>query len=296
MKTPSTALLFLMAAMTLTGANVPLAKAIVTEVPLYAFLFFRFAIASAALTPLVRLEDGPRLRDMPLSDLRDVSLMALVGMLGYTVLMFEGVRRTSASDAGIITATLPAVAAIMSVLFLRNRLSGVQWTAVTLAVLGLVMVQARAGETGHATLLGNSIVVGAVLCEAGFVIIGKRLAPRYRPLRLSLGANLVGLVLSLPLMLFEGRAWELIALPLRTQAGALWYVMSASVLSLWLWYRGLPHVPAWLAGLATAALPVSALAISLVVLGEAIDAARLIGAAFVLASIAMGAWTTRNFR
>lgn len=288
------ALLFLMGAMTLTGANVPLAKVLAGALPLYAFLVFRFAVASAALLPLARFEAGPRLRDMPLGALRDVALMSLVGMLGYTVMIFEGVRRTSAVDAGIITATLPAVAAVMSVLLLRDRLARLQWGAVALAVAGLMLVQTRAGDADPGTLLGNVLVMGAVLCEAGFVIIGKRLAPPYRPFRLSLGANLVGLVLSLPLMLMEGRAHELATLPPATLLAATWYVLSASVIALWLWYRGLPHVPAWLAGLATAALPISALAVSFLALGEGLDAVRIVGSLCVLASIALGAFTLRR--
>lgn len=288
------ALLFLMGAMTLTGANVPLAKVLAGTLPLYAFLVFRFAVASAALVPLARFEAGPRLRDMPAAAMRDVAAMSLVGMLGYTVMIFEGVRRTSAVDAGIITATLPAVAAVMSVLFLRDRLARLQWGAIALAVAGLMLVQARAGDASSATLVGNLLVMGAVLCEAGFVILGKRLAPPYRPFRLSLGANLVGLALSLPLMLIEGRVLELATLPAETLLGATWYVLSASVFSLWLWYRGLPHVPAWLAGLATAALPVSALVVSFLVLGESLDTVRVFGALCVLASIALGALTLRR--
>jgi len=288
------ALLFLMGAMTLTGANVPLAKVLAGALPLYAFLVFRFAVASAALVPLARLEAGPRLRDMPAGALRDVALMSLVGMLGYTVMIFEGVRRTSAVDAGIITATLPAVAALLSVLLLRDRLARLQWGAIALAVAGLMLVQTRAQDASAATLLGNVLVMGAVLCEAGFVIIGKRLAPPYRPFRLALAANVAGLMLSLPLMLAEGRAGELASLPATTMFAATWYVLSASVFSLWLWYRGLAHVPAWAAGLATAALPVSALVVSYIILGERLDAVRIIGAGCVLASIALGAWTLRR--
>ena len=50
-----------------------------------------------------------------------------------------------------------------------------------------------------------------------------------------------------------------------------WYALAASVICLWLWYRGLPYVETWLAGLATAAIPVVALATSALYLGETID-------------------------
>lgn len=290
---PLRALILLMAAMTLTGANVPLAKSIGASVPLYAFLAFRFALATAALVPLAHLEEGPRIRDMPVHAWRDMGLMSLVGMVGYTILIFEGVGRTSATDAGIITATLPAIAALLGVSFAGDRLSRTQWVAIGVAVAGLVLVQARAGKAGEASWLGNLLVVGAVFCEAGFVILGKRLAPPYQPFRLSLGANAIGLLLSLPLVLMEGRMGELMRLPVSVWIASIWYVISASVLALWLWYRGLPNVPAWLAGLATTALPISALVVSTVLLGETLDAWRVVGAALVLSSIAIGAMTLR---
>ena len=75
-----------------------------------------------------------------------------------------------------------------------------------LAVAGLMLVQATSAAAGGGTsLVGNLLVAGAVLCEASFVILGKRLAPPYRPLRLALGANLVGLVLAIPLALCSTR-------------------------------------------------------------------------------------------
>ena len=128
--------------MTLTGANVAFGKAIVAEVPVYVFVLFRFVVASAALALLVRREPGPKLSEMTGAEWRDLALMALLGMVGFTVLMFEGLKRTAAADAGIITATLPAVVAVLGVAFAGERLSRAAGGAVALAVAGLVLVQA----------------------------------------------------------------------------------------------------------------------------------------------------------
>jgi len=287
--TRAAAALSLVAAMALTGANVAFGKAIVAEVPVYTFVFFRFLVASAALALMAVREPGPRLTGMAPAQARDLVLMALLGMVGFTVLMFEGLRRTAAADAGIITATLPAVVAVMSVALAAERLSRTQLGAVALAVAGLALVQAAGARGGTATLLGNLLVGGAVLCEASFVMLGKRLAPPYRPLRLALGANVVGLVLSLPLALIDASALDLGSVALSIWLLAIWYALSASVFCLWLWYRGLPHVETWLAGLATAAIPVAALAASALFLGETIGWARLAGAGLVMAGIALGA-------
>jgi drug/metabolite transporter (DMT)-like permease len=282
------AALSLLAAMTLTGANVAFGKAVVAVFPIYVFVLFRFAIASMALLVVASAEQGPKLKDMSFGQWRDLVLMSLLGMVGFTVLMFEGLKRTAAADAGIITAALPAVVALMG-MALGERLSRLQAAAVALAVAGLGLVHAGSASAGTPTLVGNLLVGGAVLCEASFVLLGKRLAPPFRPLRLALGANLVGLVLALPFALTELPGFDPNAVTLQMWALGTWYALAASVICLWLWYRGLPYVETWLAGLATAAIPIAALALSALYLGEAIGSLRLAGAGLVIAAIALGA-------
>ena len=279
----------LLAAMTLTGANVAFGKEIVAALPIYLFVLFRFIVACAALAPLAAAEPGPKLAEMSAGQWRDLSLMSLLGMVGFTVLMFEGLKRTGAADAGIIAATLPAVVAVMGVALAGDRLSRAQALAVALAVGGLVLVQAAGATAGQSSLAGNLLVGGAVLCEASFVVLGKRLAPPYRPLRLALGANLVGLVLSVPLALPELPGFDPRSVAPGMWLLGTWYTLAASVICLWLWYRGLPYVETWLAGLATAAIPLAALAMSALYLGEAIGGWKLAGAALVIAGIALGA-------
>jgi drug/metabolite transporter (DMT)-like permease len=287
--TRSAAALSLLAAMMLTGANVAFGKAVVAAFPIYVFVLFRFAVATIALLFVVGAESGPKLRNMTRGQQRDLVFMSLLGMVGFTVLMFEGLKRTAAADAGIITATLPAVVALLSVIVVGDRLSRAQAGAVALAVAGLVLVHATGAATGTSTLLGNLLVGGAVLCEASFVLLGKRLAPPYRPLRLALGANLVGLMVSLPLALMELPAFDPASVEPQMWALGIWYSLAASVICLWLWYRGLPYVETWLAGLATAAIPVAALATSALYLGETIGPVKLAGAALVIAGIVLGA-------
>jgi len=286
---PRLAALSLVAAMALTGSNVAFGKAIAAAVPVYLFVLFRFLVASAALAPMARAEPGPRLSAMRPAQWRDLALMALLGLVGFTVLMLEGLKRTAAADAGIITATLPAVVAAFSVVLMGERLSRTQAVAVALGVAGLALVEATGAARGASTLVGNLLVLAAVLCEASFVILGKRLAPPYRPLRLALGANLAGLVLSVPLALTAAGGFDVRSVTPEMWLLGTWYALSASVLCLWLWYAGLPHVETWLAGLATAAMPVAALATSALYLGETIGWVQLAGAGLVIGAIALGA-------
>jgi drug/metabolite transporter (DMT)-like permease len=96
-------------------------------------------------------------------------------------------------------------------------------------------------------------------------------------------------MLAAPLAVAEAPSFDPRAVPVEVWLLGTWYALSASVFCLWLWYAGLPHVETWLAGLATAAIPVAALAVSALYLGETIGRAQLAGAALVIAAITLGA-------
>jgi len=290
------AALYLVSAMALTGANVPFGKAIVAELPIYLFIAFRFMVASAVLAALAWREAGPRLSEMTRPQAVDMLLLGLLGSVLYTAFLLEGVQRTAGMDAGIIMSTLPAIAALLGILLNRERPGGTNLAAIALAIGGLVMVQAQAAGGGARSTTGNFLVGLAVLCEASFVLISARIARVYRPIRLSLGVSLAGLLISVPLALPELMSGATLSASPAIWALAVWYALTSSVLCTILWYRGAPHVETWMAGLATAALPVAAISVSVAFLGESIDAGRFDGAVLVITAIAVGALSGRDRR
>jgi drug/metabolite transporter (DMT)-like permease len=109
---------------------------------------------------------------------------------------------------------------------------------------------------------------GAVLCEASYVILGKRLAETRAPLRVSALINLWGLTLTAPLGL-----WQLARADLGALGAGLWlllvfYSLAAGLFSVGRWVSGLKHVPANQAGVFTVALPIAATAVGVLLLGE----------------------------
>lgn len=72
------AALSLLAAMTLTGANVAFGKSLVAAFPIYVFVLFRFVISSLALLVVASTAQGLKLKDMRFGQWRDLGL-------GFTV-------------------------------------------------------------------------------------------------------------------------------------------------------------------------------------------------------------------
>jgi len=283
------AALSLIAAMAFTGANVPFGKIIADEMPIYVFILLRFMIASAALASIVHKEPGPRLVTMNGRQWLDLLILAFVGSVLFTAFILEGTRLSTATEAGIITATIPAAATLLGIIFFRRRPTVSQAALIGLAVLGLGVVQLGPAETAENRTLGNLLVGCAVLCEASFVVVSQRMSSAFRPIRLSLGVSLVGVVLSLPLALSEVSRFDPAAMSLALWGLVAWYALSSSVFCTILWYRGAAHVEPWMAGLATAALPVTAILIATLLLGEPITLYRACGATIVVIAIIAGA-------
>lgn len=292
----------LLAAMAFTGANVPIGKMIVAEMPVHLFLVVRFVIASAALAALMTPADRRTIREaLPRAGL-DILILAGIGSVLFTVLLLEGTKRTTGSEAGIITATLPAVVALIAAIILRQRIGTIGAAAIVLSVLGLAVVQlgaiGAAPTGGTAPAFGNALVFAAVVCEAIFVLRSQRTAAMMSPVALSFAVSTASLLLALPLLAFEFALTDAWAATTQVSTGtwliAVWYALSASVFCTILWYLGVAHVPSWQAGLATTALPIAALAVSAAALGERLTAWQGIGTVLVVVAIVIGALARRS--
>lgn len=280
--------------MAMTGANVPLAKVLVDALPAEVLLLLRFALASAVLAIAVRWEPGPALRSLTLQEWSAVGVLGIFGSVLFTLAVLEGVKRTSGASAGIILAALPAVVAIIGLL-LGDRLRRGEVAMIALAVAGVALIQgpATSGATGTQPMLGNLLIGCAVACEAAFVIVARGISEKVKPLRLSMGVALVSLAVCAPTGIAGLARFDWTGIEPRNWALLAWYALTASILCTALWYRGVAHVETWAAGLATTAVPVAALAVSVVVLGEEIGGKQIAGAALVIAAIALGALSRR---
>lgn len=292
-------MLSLIAAMALMGANVPLSNLLIAAIPVEVLLMLRFVVASAVLAVLSRSEPGPPLAALTVRQWGEVVVLALAGSVLFTWFLLEGVRRTSGASAGIIMAALPAVVAVAG-LMLGERLRRGEGAMIALAVAGVGMIQVwgvggAGGKSGISSeIAGNLLIACAVLCEATFVLVARRISTEVGPIRLSLAVALVSLLVCAPFGIGGVLRLDASTVSLGLWALLVWYAMTASVLCTVLWYRGVAHVERWAAGLATAAVPVTALAVSAVVLGERISVVQMAGGALVIGAIAAGALSGRG--
>jgi len=293
--------LFLIAAMALVGSNVGFGKSIVAVVPVMLFALLRFLIAIVCMAPWYK---PSRMRRVTRGEWTNLFLQAFFGTFGFTLLMLNGVRLTSALAAGIITSTIPATVALLSWLVLRERPSVRTLVSVVLAVAGVAILNAyRGGESAGAApadasqaLLGNLLVMGAVLCESIYVILSRRLTQTLPAIEICAYTHLIGGLLMLPLGLVPLLTFNLSTVPLPIWGLVVWYALSASIFSFWLWMKGIRHVPAHLAGVFTSVLPIAAATYGIVALGETPGWAHGVALACVVAGILVASWPAQPRR
>ncbi|MEO8857409.1 MAG: DMT family transporter, partial [Burkholderiaceae bacterium] len=220
------------------------------------------------------------------------------------ICMLYGVSMTSAISAGVIMAGTPAAIAVMSWLFLGERVAPRLWVAAGCAVLGLgVLAFARPDVAAQgpgvgitrpgAPWLGNLLVFAAVLCEAGYTVIGKRLSGALGSRRIASLINLWGLALMTPFGAYIALRFDFAAVGAGTWSLLVFYALSASVVVVWLWMTGTRRVPAAQGGILTVMLPISAALVGVFALGETLGLMQML--AFVLALFGvLLAWRTRS--
>jgi drug/metabolite transporter (DMT)-like permease len=292
--TPWAAYLYLAASMALVGSYVGLSKLLVAVLPVFLLAWLRFGIAALAMLHWVRRGPG----EAPLSR-HDRWLLFWESFLGnflFSICMLYGVALSSAVAAGVAMAGIPGAVALLSWLFMRERIAPRVWLAIACAASGIAMLAlARSGDAGPAVSpLGYALLLGAVLCEACYVVIGKRLTGNVSPRRISALINLWGLALVTPLGLWQALSFDFSVVRAPTWGLLLFYALAASVVTVWLWMKGLTTVPAARAGVFSVMLPVSAALIGVLVLGEPFTAVHALAFAMALAGVLLATWPGRG--
>lgn len=297
--TPWFAYACLAASMALVGSYVGLSKLLVAALPVFLLAWLRFGIAAVAMLPWTRRAS----HEPPLSphDRRLLFWESFLGNFLFSICMLYGVLLTSAVAAGVTMAAIPATVALMSWWWLGERPGRRVIAAIACAMAGIAWLAlvreapahgggAAASTTALPAWLGPLLLLGAVVCEASYVVIGKRLAASVPPRRISALINLWGLVLVTPLGLWQALSFDFAAVPAGTWWLLVFYALAASVITVWLWMKGLTRVPAQRAGVFSVLLPVSAAAVGVIFLGEPFGAGHAVALGLALAGVLLAVW------
>lgn len=290
--------------MSLVGAYVALTKPLAMVLPVFLLGWLRFGIGAVAMLRWLR---KPATEPVLTAQTRWlIFLESFLGNFLFTLCMILGVSMTSAVSAGVIMSAIPATVAVLSRIFLKETISPRVWAAIACGVLGISLLSVAQGQGAIAPGLsddgsgmnrqwiGNALVFGAVVCEATYAVIGKKLTAVLSPKRISAVINLWGFVLMTPMGLYTALHFDFTAVRLDMWVLLVFYGLAASVWTVWLWMKGLKSVPASQAGVFTVMLPISAAVVGVLALGETLDGLQLMAFAIALAGLLLATLSSRR--
>lgn len=269
------------------GVNFSVIKVALTELEPMAFNALRFPLASLVLVGFL-LARGPLSR--PRSE--DVPRLVGLGLLGnvvYQLLFISGIDRTTAGNASLLLATTPIWTLLLSTLRGHERPSPLVWLGVMGTGAGMVLVVLGAGglRFGPESMAGDLLMVSASAVWAVYTVGARDLVHRYGPLQVtawtlwtgSAGLVLIGIpwVTRTSLATVSPVAWASIV-----YAGTLAISVAYAI-----WYRGVARLGNARTAVYSNLVPVVALAVAWLWLGERPVPLQFAGAGVILGGLTL---------
>lgn len=285
---------FLMTGMALFGSATPISKLVGEGLPIFTASLFRVVLGSASLLPFVVGDLGRQVRALTRSDWWYLSLIALFGMVGFTVFLIYGMRFISGVAGSIVMSFTPALTALAAFLFMGSAMDWRRAIAVGLGVAGVLVISVFKGqfddEGSQHFYLGVALVLAAISCEACYTLVGKKATEHLPPLFTSFMASVMSIPLFLLLALIDVRQVEFASISATSWGALLWWGIGTLGAGSALWYSGIARSDGTTAAGFMAVMPLSALILSYFLLGESFRPIHSLGIALVLASVAIMSW------
>lgn len=260
-------------------------KSGLSSVPPMLFALLRYAVASVLLVPLALARGGLSRLPKPVP-WKTLLFMSLSGVTVYYILFNLALAYTTASQTALIQSSFPAVVAFMAVVWLHEHVSRRRVVGIVLAVVGVVLIVANttADASARDPLLGNALAFASVLVWGVYTILAKRMS-KADPIAVTATISFIGTILLIPAVLLEGANVSLSSIPMSGWLPILYLGALASATSYLLYTRALRDIDASLVGTYVNLSPVIGVVAGVVVLGESVTAAAVIGGILVLAGV-----------
>lgn len=272
------------------GINFVVAKITLQEFPPMSLALLRFALASLLLAPFFLAET----KKVKINK-KDLPKLIAIGILIITLnitFFFEGIKRTTAIDASVLSLTIPMLSVLVGWWFLKEKVFLVNLLGIALGFIGALTIvglpQVITGTVSAQALTGNLLIICASIAWVAGATISKKILSKYSSLVVTAVAFLVGTI-----TMFIPAAFEYIQNPgwisqvtILGVLGLGFMTFLSSISAYFLFEWGLSKTSITMADIFQYIEPFVAAILAVFILGEKLSDQFLIGAGL----IAIGAY------
>lgn len=271
------------------GGNAVTAKYVTGELPPATTAFFRFAWVSVILLAMVWRKEGrgclPARGQLP-----GIAALAVTGIFGHNMLIFFGVKFSTATNMSLFAAVNPVITACLAAVFLHERLNRLQAAGVTLSLAGVVVIITKADPAVLAGLsfnTGDILLASAPVAWALYSVVGRKVMRGMSALAATAWASAAGTVLLFGAALAEGFTGSMALSPLGW-ASMMYMIVGSGVTAFYWWNQGVTVIGPSRAAIFMNVIPLAGMLFAAVLLGETVSLPQAAGATMIIA----GVWLT----
>lgn len=289
------AFLLLGLVMLLWAGNSIVARAVRFDVPPFTLAFLRWsgatlAVAPFALRPLRR--DWPAIR----RGWRSLLFLGLIGIGAFNALLYSGLQYTTATNALLLQAAIPAAMVLADRLFFGVRASAWQIVGVTASMLGVAAIVFE-GDPAAALRLhfgfGDALILISVVVWALYTVF-LRTRPAISATSFIAVTFSIGVLVMAPLAAIEWQQGRTVNWSDPVIAAILYVALLPSLFSYFLYNHATGIVGPANAGQAITLMPLFGALVAAALLGERLYAFHFVGMVFILAGIALSLLAVRR--
>lgn len=274
------------------GATPVIAKLGLEEFPAMTLAFLRFFLASLLLLPFVlTAKKGMRINRVDWPIIVGIGL-ALVTF--HIFFFFEGLKRTEAIDASVLSLVVPIFSVLAGWWFLREKIYVINLFGVLMGILGALTIIGVPllflGDLTAQRLIGNVLVVLSGLMFVIGAVLSRKALKLYSPLTVIFYAFIIGAISFFPLMVidyFRDPNW-VYRVTLVGLSAVVFLTFLSSISAYFLYEWGIKRIGIIRADLIQYIQPAIAASLAVPLLGERISYSFVVGTCLIVLGVYWG--------
>jgi drug/metabolite transporter (DMT)-like permease len=218
-------------------------------------------------------------------------VLAVVGFVINKLLEYGGLALSTASDVALLISSESLFTAGLSWLILRERFKPLTGAALLLGFFGVYLIVERSllpnipPGVGVWRVIGDLLVVMALLFEAFYSVRGKSLLVKYSPLLITAASIVVSMIFWTPVA-----AWEVIyagwhPIGLLAWLSIAWLALMSTAVAYLIWFQGLARVAGSAAASTLFIQPLLGTFLAIILLRDQLTPMTIVGGILIIVSV-----------
>lgn len=262
----------------------PIAKVGLDIIEPFAFAFYRFLFSSIALLLITRFY-----RKTPKIERKDRWRIVGLGLIIIPfnqVLYLYGQSLTGVGHGSLLFATTPVFIFLAALIHLKEKLVVRRMIGIILAVIGVFVIMGGGAITISTDyLIGDLIILLAVMAWAYYTVLGKPMVQKYGAIRVTAYALASGSAIYFPFGLYAALRVDYSAVTTAGWLSVLYLALGTSVAAYVLWYWILKQMAASRIAVFHNIQPIVASVVAWVWLDEQLGLSFIVGGLIVLSGV-----------